>query len=132
MDGMMPNSDIEASTSDDSLGDNFEEIESAVQETERGRWFLREFARRQRAVETAEILTALERLTRRMAAYESQISRSPRQSVSNEEPPTETLAAVETETPRSPCRPRGDLSERLAALREIDALEIEEKVRLFA
>ena len=39
--------------------DDFERIEAAVMETERGRWFLQEYARRQRAAESEEILAAV-------------------------------------------------------------------------
>lgn len=40
----------------------YEEIESAVCETARGRWFLEEYARRVRADDTARILSALGRI----------------------------------------------------------------------
>lgn len=42
---------------------DYRAIESAVRETERGRWFLAEFARRHRASETSHALTALRRLS---------------------------------------------------------------------
>lgn len=41
---------------------DYDAIEDAVMETERGRWFLKEYARRVRAAETAGLLTALERI----------------------------------------------------------------------
>jgi hypothetical protein len=40
----------------------FEEIEAAVMETERGRWFLREFLARNRNADTLVVLQALDRL----------------------------------------------------------------------
>ncbi len=43
---------------------NYDEIEQAVMETPRGRWFLNEYARRQRAQELSGILKAMERLER--------------------------------------------------------------------
>jgi len=46
--------------------EDYEEIEAAVMETARGRWFLLEYARRQRAAETQMLLTAIERLERRI------------------------------------------------------------------
>ena len=46
--------------------DDYEAIEQAVLETERGRWFLAEFARRNRAADTGEILDALGRLESRL------------------------------------------------------------------
>lgn len=42
--------------------EDFESIESAVLETARGRWFLAEYARRQRATETEGVIAAIERL----------------------------------------------------------------------
>ncbi|GBD48917.1 hypothetical protein [Methylopila sp. Yamaguchi] len=47
--------------------DDYESIEQAVMETERGRWFLAEFARRNRAADTGVILEALGRLEGRLA-----------------------------------------------------------------
>jgi hypothetical protein len=47
---------------------NFEEIEAAVMETARGRWFLAEYARRHRAADTAAILEAIARLEAKLAA----------------------------------------------------------------
>ncbi len=41
---------------------DYEAIEGAVVETERGRWFLREYARRNRAADTQMLLGAIERL----------------------------------------------------------------------
>jgi hypothetical protein len=42
--------------------EEYEAIESAVQETERGRWFLAEFARRNRQADTQVLLNALTRM----------------------------------------------------------------------
>ncbi len=41
---------------------DYEAIEAAVMETERGRWFLAEFARRNRTADTAKVLAAVRRL----------------------------------------------------------------------
>ena len=41
---------------------DFAAIEAAVMETSRGRWFLREFARRNRHADTETVLTAIARL----------------------------------------------------------------------
>ncbi len=46
---------------------DYEAIEDAVMETARGRWFLKEFARRMRAAETAGLLTALQRIEKMVA-----------------------------------------------------------------
>lgn len=43
---------------------DYEAIEDAVMETARGRWFLKEYARRMRASETASLRSALERIER--------------------------------------------------------------------
>lgn len=43
---------------------DFDAIEAAVLETEKGRWFLAEFARRNRAADTAEVLGAVGKLER--------------------------------------------------------------------
>ena len=48
--------------------EDYETIEAAVMETARGRWFLLEYARRQRAAETAQLLAAIERLEQRVDA----------------------------------------------------------------
>ena len=42
--------------------ESFESVEAAVMETPRGRWFLEEFARRQRSAETLAILDILKKL----------------------------------------------------------------------
>ena len=42
----------------------YRQIEAAVEETERGRWFLREFARRNRAADTDRMIQAVENLYR--------------------------------------------------------------------
>lgn len=41
---------------------DYDAIEAAVMETERGRWFLAEYARRQRAAETQILLDAIQKL----------------------------------------------------------------------
>lgn len=48
--------------------EDYEEIEAAVMETARGRWFLSEYARRQRAVETEGLHAAIARLEERLDA----------------------------------------------------------------
>lgn len=47
---------------------DYEAIEAAVMETERGRWFLREYAARNRVASTSEILDVLSRIESRLAA----------------------------------------------------------------
>jgi hypothetical protein len=120
------------------VGDDFEQIEAAVMETERGRWFLREYSRRLRAAETVEILAAIERLA----------VRGPEELIARREAAEATAAMIEalqklsafalgaigreTAPPRTR-RPEGsgELDRRLSALKELDALDVEAKVKLF-
>ncbi|GGE43026.1 hypothetical protein GCM10007276_20350 [Agaricicola taiwanensis] len=51
--------------------EDFETIEAAVLETARGRWFLAEYARRQRLAETADLAQAIERLETRLLTQRS-------------------------------------------------------------
>lgn len=48
---------------------DYEAIEAAVMETERGRWFLAEYARRNRTADTRLLLDAIRRLERILTAY---------------------------------------------------------------
>jgi hypothetical protein len=50
---------------------DFETIEDAVLETARGRWFLREFARRARAADTGRLLEALGRIENLLSGREN-------------------------------------------------------------
>lgn len=50
----------------------YDAIEQAVMETDRGRWFLREFARRNRHAETERLLEAIARLERNVVAKPQQ------------------------------------------------------------
>lgn len=52
--------------------EDYERIEAAVMETVRGRWFLLEYARRQRAEETERLIVAVDRLERVAARVEEQ------------------------------------------------------------
>jgi len=112
---------------------DFETVHSAVLETERGRWFLSEFARRQRAVETSEILTAVDQLTRRVVSYETFLAQMLSAREMRARSGIELLDVAETRA-AAPVglRPRGDLSRRLDALREIDELGAEAKLKMFA
>lgn len=46
----------------------YEQIEAAVMETHRGRWFLSEYARRNRQSDTVMVLDAIEKLQRNVGA----------------------------------------------------------------
>ena len=52
--------------------DDYEAIEAAVMDTARGRWFLAEFARRNRTADTKVLLDAIERLERQLALRPAQ------------------------------------------------------------
>ena len=122
--------------------DDFDQIEAAVLETERGRWFLQEYARRLRAAETAEILAAVERLAasdheqhlaRREAAEASAAMIEALQKLA-----TFALGAIARDSAPSVAPPArrkpqgsGELERRLSSLKELDALDVEAKVKLF-
>lgn len=53
------------------ITENYESIERLVMETPRGRWFLDEFARRQRAHELTMVLDSIQRLERVMAVRDA-------------------------------------------------------------
>ncbi len=98
--------------------EDYERIEAAVMETARGRWFLMEFARRQRAAETTRLLDAIARLENRVASL-AQESAPPR------EPEQPRDAPAPAGEPQSPADPR------LAALSRLDHLPLEDKLSLF-
>ncbi|WP_108883171.1 hypothetical protein [Anderseniella sp. Alg231-50] len=58
-------------------GLDYEEIEQAVMETSRGRWFLTEFARRHKAADTAVLLDAIRRLEGQIQSMSAEASVSP-------------------------------------------------------
>lgn len=57
--------------------DDYDSILAAVMETARGRWFVAEFARRNRQIETAKVFDALDRIERRIAGGPSAHARHP-------------------------------------------------------
>jgi hypothetical protein len=57
-----------AAASGPRTNDDYDALAAAVMETERGRWFLAEFARRNRAADTAAVLDAMAGLEMRLAA----------------------------------------------------------------
>ncbi|MFC3693047.1 hypothetical protein [Chenggangzhangella methanolivorans] len=71
--------------------EDYDEIASAVMETERGRWFLAEFARRNRAADTAAVLEAL-------AAVEARLSGRTASAPEAEEAARRVASALETAT----------------------------------
>jgi hypothetical protein len=68
------------SVADENLSeDSFEAIEAAVVKSARGRWFLEEYARRLRSLETVTILEAIKRLERAVAPQEQTSALKPSQ-----------------------------------------------------
>ena len=57
---------------------DYEAIESAVMETERGRWFLAEYTRRNRSADTEMLLTAIKRLERALGDRGAEPAQAPR------------------------------------------------------
>jgi hypothetical protein len=118
---------------------DFEAIEDAVMETERGRWFLSEFIRRRRAEDTVRIVAAIERLEARAeaAAARERLEADRAVGIVGElasllrdlrRLEMRTLPAPPTLAARSAA---GELEARLAALAELDALDVEKKLKLF-
>lgn len=127
---------------------DFDEIETAVMRTERGRWFLQEFARRRRADETTRILAAIDRLEARtaeaMAAetrtrLEAERSMTVLRELANllrDFRPGREGRTAPTQQPRiadppAPIHSAGELEARLVALANLDTLDIEAKLKLF-
>ena len=128
---------------------DFDELEAAVRETERGRWFLAEFERRQRARDTSRILAAIERLEARAALADEAEARA-RQEADRAALLMRELADALKQTRGHEAKPRnippasipasvreaisGDarsLEQRLAGLVHLDSLDVEAKLKLF-
>jgi hypothetical protein len=131
---------------------DFETIEAAVMETERGRWFLAEFARRVRAREAGHLLRALDRLERlllRTRAEEARASASARQATNLARELADLLARVtveggrpllksseagdeQREAPRRRGAPAiGSIEARLLALADIEGLPVAQRLDVF-
>jgi hypothetical protein len=129
---------------------DFERIEAAVMETERGRWFLQEYARRCRTEATTEIVAAIARLEALAAERDARETETRREAARAAASLTESLqklyafalgssapeagpAARPSLTHAAPTHGKsgGDLDHRLAALQSLDALDIAAKMKLF-
>jgi len=85
-------------------GLDYEEIEQAVMETSRGRWFLTEFAPRHKAADTAVLLDAIRRLEDQIQSMSAEASTS---SVAHQLDGLEGLAELDEQpAPLSPRRRR--------------------------
>lgn len=73
--------------------EDYEAIEAAVMETERGRWFLSEFARRNRSTDTGRVLEVLDRLETLLKARAAQPALPPPQAP---QPPIQPVLDVIT------------------------------------
>ena len=125
---------------------DFEILEAAVMETARGRWFLAEFARRQRAGDAARILETLERIEARANQADEAEARARREAERAAELMRELADALKDMRPASE-RPRNappallaskpanaanaSLEQRLAGLVHLDSLDVEAKLKLF-
>jgi hypothetical protein len=121
---------------------DFEAIEAAVMETERGRWFLAEFLRRRRGDDTVLILAAIGRLEMRAAEADAAEARARLEANRAAGILGELAALLRDFRPqgevRGPpphaalaARNAGGLEGRLAALADLDALDVEKKLKLF-
>ena len=132
--------------------EDFERVEAAVMETERGRWFLAEFARRVRAEGAQRILSAIDRLEARMAEAQASEARErldadraadllreisdllawlrPDDGFRGLPPPLARLLTRSPPEPRSPptLEALGELEKRLSALARLDSLSDDEKL----
>ncbi len=119
---------------------DFDAIEAAVMETERGRWFLAEFARRRRAEDNGRVLAAIDRLEARVLEADAAEARARLDAdraarllgevaalVRDLRPPGEAR-----ELPPPSARSAEGLEARLAALVELDSLDVETKLNLFS
>ena len=81
--------------------EDYEAIEAAVMDTARGRWFLAEFARRNRTADTSVLLAAIERLEGMLAANERDAAPKPHEPAAEDDPTssaTSELFAIEHAT----------------------------------
>ena len=118
---------------------DFEAIEDAVMETERGRWFLAEFIRRRRAEDTVCILAAIGRLEGRAARADAAEARTRLEADRAAVILSELASLLRDWRPQQERRALshtahvagGELEARLAALVQLDALDVEKKLKLF-
>ena len=129
--------------------EDFDRVEAAVMETERGRWFLAEYARRIRAEDASRILTGIDRLETRMTEAQAAEARArldsdraadllrdiwqvlrqarPGGAIPGLWPPLAKLLATERKAPPT-LEKLGELETSLAALARLDGLSDDEKL----
>lgn|SRR5487761_2219988 len=122
--------------------DDYEAIEGAVMETVRGRWFLLEFARRQRASQMDEMLAILRRIERQSAPFHSETAQThepAQRDMAQREMAQREMAAprINVQAPlgmrdyRVPT-PAERIVRPTRALEALDALPVMEKIAFFA
>lgn len=108
---------------------DYDAIASAVAETERGRWFLAEHARRCRQAETAEVLAAIAALQAALLPHTT--VRGTPEAVA----PVASTEASQTVAPAAKRQPKAaPPPSRLTpqqSFAEMDALSLQERLRLF-
>jgi len=114
--------------------EDYERIEDAVMETVRGRWFLLEFARRQRAEETERLVLAVDRLERVAVRAEEQEAASdwrlPRRLVERAQEFAQTLRASGVDA--TLCAQADALVEQFSRLLDTPPAAMEETPRAIA
>lgn len=119
---------------------DFELIEAAVRETDRGRWFLDEFGRRVRASETAALIRAIDRLEGRAASRREEDERARyyiQRAIALMIPLVEFLKGQEPDPPFPVPEDQVEVSAdddpelRMRALAALDALSVADKLKLF-
>ncbi len=100
--------------------ETFESILEAVRETPRGRWFLDEFAKRNRVSDTEQVLLGLERLR---SAFSSNTSGDNRVEILRLELQQMSASIQETRREIASIKPKGNSDSRImAATEELDAI----------
>jgi Phosphotransferase enzyme family len=128
---------------------DFESIESAVMESQRGRWFLAEFARRRRVEDAARVLAAIDRLEARAMRGEIERARLRVESERAAEVIRQLAQVLKDLRPLAEARGRSNLlakragpvrqesakarglEQRFAALVELDGQTLEDELKLF-
>lgn len=132
------------SQTEESDDGEYERIEAAVLETDRGRWFLQEFARRRRVEASGEILAAIARLESRGMGREREVAEARRDAARAAATLADTVRRLhgfalgvgdgdaEADAAVAPPEPaEGRLGRRLEALQALDGLDVSAKMKLF-
>ncbi len=125
---------------------DFDLIQAAVMETERGRWFLAESSRRWRAEDTDRIMATLEDMQARAAEHERERAKAKTETDGTADAMRRLLAILSDLQPLADARVRVPpvpalteplpesqtaLERRFAALVHLDKMGVEQKLNLF-